>query len=88
MDFAEFTALEQQPMTMADWIAALDNQIIALRREVLQGVGSISHKQAIEKAEKEFEIYRKREMRQLESDFDRVIKELAQANRSEKENDD
>ncbi|HAP18543.1 MAG TPA: cell filamentation protein Fic, partial [Butyricimonas virosa] len=34
------------------------------------------HKQAIEKAEKEFEIYRKREMDLLESDFDREIKRL------------
>ena len=32
--------------------------------------GNISHKQAIEKAEKEFEIYRKREMLSYESDFD------------------
>lgn len=76
LDFAEFTALEQQPMSMADWINALDNQIIALRREVLKGAGHISHKQAVEKAEKEFKIYRKREMRQLESDFDRAIKKF------------
>ena len=62
---------------MADWIAALDNQIIALRREVLKGTGHISHKQAIEKAEKEFETYRSREMRQMESDFDRAVKKLA-----------
>jgi len=77
LDYAEFTALEQRPMAMADWIAALDNQIIALRREVLKGTGHISHKQAIEKAEKEFETYRSREMRQMESDFDRAVKKLA-----------
>ena len=88
LDFAEFTALEQQPMRMADWIAALDNQIIALRREVLKGTGRISNKQAIEKAEKEFEIYREREMRQLESDFDRAVKELAKLNPPQKEDVD
>jgi hypothetical protein len=77
LDFAEFQALEQRPMTMADWIAALDNQIIGLRRQVLRDAGRISHQQAIEKAEKEFEIYRAREMKQLESDFDRAVKELA-----------
>jgi len=80
LDFAEFTALEQQPMSMTDWIDALDNQIISLRREVLKGTGRISHKQAIEKAEQEFHVYREREMRQLESDFDRVVKELAKLN--------
>jgi hypothetical protein len=34
------------------------------------------NQQAIEKAEKEFEIYREREMKMLESDFDKVIKQL------------
>lgn len=76
LDFAEFQALEMNPMTMQDWINALDNQIIAHKRNVLIGKGTISHKAAIEKAEKEFEIYRKREMDMLESDFDREIKKL------------
>ncbi len=76
LDYAEFQALEQQPMAMADWISALDNQIIALRRKVLQDTGRISHKKAIEKAEREFEIYREREMKRFESDFDRAVKKL------------
>ena len=76
LDYAEFQALEQTPMRMADWIAALDDQIIRLRKHILEGNGSISHKDAIEKAEREFEIYREREMRMLESDFDKAIKRL------------
>ena len=76
LDFAEFQALEMTPMTMNDWVEALDNQIIAHKRNVLIGKGSVSHKEAIEKAEKEFEIYRQREMQLLESDFDREIKKL------------
>ena len=76
LDFAEFQALEMNPMTMKDWIDALDNQIITHKRKILIGKGKISHKQAIEKAEKEFEIYRKREMELLESDFDKEIKKL------------
>ena len=76
LDFAEFQALEMNPMTMKDWIEALDNQIIAHKRKVLIGKGNVSHKQAIEKAEKEFEIYRKREMDMLESDFDKEVKRL------------
>lgn len=83
LDFAEFQALEQIPMTMQDWINALDNQIISNRRKLLEGKGTISHKQAIEKAEKEFEIYRAREMKQLESDFDRAVKMLSQYNDNE-----
>lgn len=76
LDFAEFQALEQRPMQMKDWIAALDNQIISLQRKLLAGKGKVSHRQAIEKAEKEFEIYRAREMRQMESDFDRAVKQI------------
>ena len=80
LDFAEFQALELNPMTMKDWIEALDNQIIAHKRKVLIGKGNISHKQAIKKAEKEFAIYRKREMELLESDFDKEIKKLKDNN--------
>ena len=76
LDYAEFQALEQNPMTMADWIAALDDQILRLRKNILEGTGTISRQQAIEKAEQEFEIYRKREMRLLESDFDKAVKKL------------
>ena len=76
LDFAEFQALEQNPMTMANWIEALDDQILRLRKDLLEGNGSVSHAEAIEKAEREFEIYREREMRMLESDFDKAVKKL------------
>jgi len=80
LDYAEFQALEQNPMTMADWIAALDDQILRLRKNILEGSGTVSHQEAIEKAEREFEIYREREMRLLESDFDRAVKRLKNLN--------
>lgn len=76
LDYAEFQALEQNPMTMSDWIAALDDQILRLRKNILEGNGTVSHQEAIEKAEREFEIYREREMRLLESDFDKAVKQL------------
>ncbi len=76
LDFAEFQALEMNPMTMRDWVEALDNQIIAHKRKVLQGAGTVSHQKAIAKAEREFNIYRQREMAMLESDFDKEIKKL------------
>ena len=79
LDFAEFQALEMNPMKMQDWIEALDSQIIAHRRKVLEGKGAVGHQQAIEKAEHEFEIYRQREMQMLESDFDREMKKLKEA---------
>jgi len=76
LDFAEFQALEEKPMRMADWIAALDQQILALQRKKLEGTGSVSHREAMEKAVREFNIFRQREMSQLESDFDKMVKQL------------
>lgn len=80
LDFAELQALEEHPMTMKDWIEELDRQLLGNRRELLTDKGKISHKQAVEKAEKEFEIYRQREMRELESDFDKAIKKITDKN--------
>ncbi|GHT75025.1 toxin Fic [Spirochaetia bacterium] len=85
LDYAEYQALSLNSMSMSEWIAYLDQQIVSTQSRVLVGNGKISHKQAIEKAEKEFEIYREREMKQLESDFDRVVKKLAQLKTPQKE---
>ena len=78
LDFAELQALEEHPMTMENWIDELDRNLAGNRRDVLKGKGKISKKQALEKAEEEFEIYRTREMAQLISDFDRSVKVITQ----------
>ena len=44
--------------------------------ERLKGKGAISHEEAKKKAIAEFEKYRKLEMLQYESDYDRAIREL------------
>ena len=62
---------------MMDWVQELDNQILLNRRKILEGKGKISHEEAIEKAEKEFKIYREREMKELQSDFDLLMKSLS-----------
>jgi len=76
LDYAELQALEQRSMKMIDWIEELDNQILLNRREILEDNGKISHAEAIKKAEKEFKIYREREIKELQSDFDIMIKLL------------
>ncbi|MDR1023496.1 MAG: virulence RhuM family protein [Prevotellaceae bacterium] len=78
LGYAELQALEQKPMAMNDWKSFLDRQLRMLNKDILADKGKISHRQAVEKAEKEFEVYRQREMRQLESDFDRAVKHLTQ----------
>ena len=77
LDFAELQALEQRTMKMNDWVAELDNQILLNRRKILEGNGKVSHEEAIKKAEKEFQIYREREMKELQSDFDLLMKSLS-----------
>ena len=76
------TSKEQRTMKMQDWVEELDNQIVLNRRKILEGNGKISHEEAIEKAEKEFEIYRQREMKELQSDFDMLIKRLKESGES------
>jgi hypothetical protein len=83
LDFAELQALEQRSMRMEDWVQELDNQILMNRRKILEGNGTISHEEAIKKAEKEFKIYREREMRELQSDFDLMMKSLPNKRGSE-----
>ena len=80
LDFAELQALEQRSMKMQDWVDELDNQILLNRKKILEGNGKISHEEAIKKAEKEFEIYREREMKMLQSDFDLMLKKLKENN--------
>ena len=83
LDYAELQALEQRTMKMQDWVEELDNQILLNRRKILEGNGKISHEEAIAKAEKEFQIYREREMKELQSDFDMLMKSLPNKKESE-----
>ena len=56
--FAEDEAKQRHVMTMKDWINATDDLLKFRRKEVLNNSGSISHKEAVEKAEKEYEKFR------------------------------
>ena len=76
LDYAELQALEEHPMSMQDWIDRLDAQLSGIGRPVLDGSGTISHDRAVRKAEKEFERYRAKEMKELVSDFDKEMKRL------------
>ena len=56
--FAEDEAKERHVMTMQDWINAIDDLLKFRRKKVLDNSSHVSHKEAIEKAEKEYEKYR------------------------------
>jgi hypothetical protein len=78
LDFAELQALEMKPMCMEDWVEKLDAMLTLSGRELLTGPGKVSHEEACRKAVAEFREYRRREMLQYESDFDRAVRELTE----------
>jgi hypothetical protein len=57
--FAETMAIQHVPMYMKDWVERLDLILQMNGREILNHAGKISHELAIQKAEAEFEKYRK-----------------------------
>ena len=74
--FAENQALRRIPMNMADWITKLHGFLTLNDRDILQGVGKVSRKDADAKALVEFEKYRVEQDRTYISDFDRSTKKL------------
>ncbi len=58
LEFAELQALNRKPMYMRDWIAKLEDFLRLGDRDILTHAGTISHEQALRKAELEFEKFR------------------------------
>ena len=56
----------------------IQNALKVFRYEVLEGKGKISHKQAVEKAENEYEKYKVIQDKNYVSDFDRLLSETKQ----------
>lgn len=71
-DAAEFRALNHEPTYMKEWLAHLDRLIVAMEAKPLEGAGSVSHQQAIDKAEAEYAKYRAQlaiEPSEVETDY-------------------
>jgi len=73
LDLAEFQARRKTLMAMKDWIERTNKFIESNSLNVLQNTGSISHEQAIEKAEIEFEIFRIEQDKKYISEFDKIV---------------
>ncbi|MBQ9547263.1 MAG: virulence RhuM family protein, partial [Bacteroidales bacterium] len=71
IDYAELMAEDEILMSMADWLKQTDVFLSTNRRNILADKGTISHDQAVDKATKEYEIFRVRQDREYISDFDR-----------------
>ena len=76
LDFAERQAEREIPMTMSDWAKHLDGILTSTGEQLLTGNGSISHKQAMEKAEYEFKKYKAKALSDVERDYLNTIEEL------------
>lgn len=78
LEFAELQALRQNPMTMKDWIAKLDDFIKMTGSELLQNAGTISKLEAENKALAEYTKYKetiKNELSEVEKHFLESVKE-------------
>ena len=67
LDIAEVHALNHEPMYMKDWLETIDDYLKMTRRDILKTKGSVTHKQALEKAHVEYEKYKKSEESTLSS---------------------
>ena len=76
LDFAERQAEREQVMTMADWAAHLDRILTMGGEQLLQGAGSVSHEQAIDKAKDEYKKYQARTLSDVEQAYLDCIEEL------------
>ena len=78
LDIAENNAERSITMYMEDWKNEVENALKIFHYEVLEGNGKISHKQAITKAENEYEKYKVSQDKNYVSDFDKLLNETKQ----------
>ena len=76
-DLAEINAIEHRPMYMDDYVKQLDNVLSSGNRKVLTGSGSISHKQAMDKAKAEYKKYQEITLTPVEKAYLESIKEVS-----------
>ena len=74
--FATGQAMRRMPMYMKDWIEKLHGFLKLNDRNILEHAGKISHLLAIEKAEKEYDMFQLKTRNEIESDFDKAIKKI------------
>ena len=74
LDYAERQAKKGQVMYMKDWVKKLDAFLQFNEEAVLQHSGQVSHEVAKALAEQEYDKFHTRQLRNYESDFDKLLK--------------
>ena len=77
LDFAERQAEREIPMTMSDWSKHLDGILTSTGEQLLVGNGTISHAQAMKKAENEYKKYKQKTLSDVEKDYFNSIEEIS-----------
>ncbi|MGC8560067.1 MAG: RhuM family protein [Phycisphaerae bacterium] len=77
LDYAENQARRQIPMTMADWVERLDAFLRFNEYEALTNAGKVSAEVAKKLAEEQYDIFRVRQDKEFEGDFEKEIKRIA-----------
>lgn len=75
-DLAEINAIEHRPMYMQDYIAQLDAVLTSGNRKLLTDAGTVSHRQALRKAEQEYRKYQTATLSPVEEAYLTSIREL------------
>lgn len=83
-DLAEINAMEHKKMYMSDYVEQLDNVIKTTGKKLLDNAGSISHKQAIEKAEGEYQRFIQKNLSPVEESYLNTIRELSKTAKENK----
>lgn len=76
-DLAEINAIEHKPMYMDDYVKQLDMVLSSGNRQLLIGAGSVSHKQAVDKAKSEYRKYQEITLTPVEHAYLKSIKEVS-----------
>ena len=76
-DLAEINAIEHKPMYMDDYVKQLDSVLSSGNRKLLTGAGSVSHKQALEKAKAEYRKYQEITLTPVEKAYLESIKDVS-----------
>ena len=80
LDVAETEAKEQKTMTMNNWIEVADDLLKYRKKNILKDAGKISHKQAVEKANSEYEKYRLKQDNEYISSMDKMLNKYLKEN--------
>ena len=75
-DFAEIQAMRRRPMYMEDYVKQLDSILSSTGETLLNGPGSVSHQQAMDKAREEYRKFQVRELSPVERAYLETIKAL------------